>query len=462
MSNDLREVFKRELEQIPLQPADTWVPLDRRPRIARSPWRTSLALLAAGIVLIAALIGGREVANLRERIGAAGPATIAGKAIYLSPSFNGSGWIQIDPITLKGVSEKPLLDIAPTRSNSFDTQVSMDGSTVIVGDYSNGPKWTVYDGRTGNGRGPFTPEVRIVGPDYLSADGKLAMARLATAQGAPVSADRAIVSVPDGRLVRRVPAVSICCIQAAPAAPDLSAVYFVTTPAEIGVTPQAPLGLQPYSVVAQNTVTGALSAPIALPGVYGGTIMSFGSPSVPSSPLTVRAAFAFTDDGRTLAALSFDGQTLDLFDTVTLAVTSVKVHRKTSLFELLGPLVVEAKTLNDEQRVSMMFTPDGRSLLAYTTATHYDDLAGVIRTTRGMQRIEVDTGSIIAESSLPGAIFDFRVTPDGSGLLVIARTQESPPFGYVLRRFDARTLELTAERSLDDYAELKILVAPQR
>ena len=110
----------------------------------------------------------------------------------------------------------------------------------------------------------------------------------------------------------------------------------------------------------------------------------------------------------------------------------------------------------------MTFTPDGRSLLAYTTATHYDDLAGVIRTTRGMQRIEVDTGSIVAESSLPGAIFDFRVTPDGSGLLVIARTQESPPFGYVLRRFDARTLELTAERALDDYAELKIVVAPQR
>jgi hypothetical protein len=462
MSNELRDLFKKELDRIPLRPADTWVPRDRQGRLGGSPWRVPLALLAAGVVLVAALIGGRELANLRDRTSAAGPGVVAGKAIYLSPSFNGSGWVQIDPVTLQDLSATPLLDIAATSSNSFDTQVSQDGSTIIVGDYTNGAKWTIYDARTGRARGPFVPEIRIVGPDYISADSKFAMGRLATAQGAPVNSDRAIVSLQDGRLVRRVAAVSICCIQAAPAAPDLSAVYFVTTPAEIGFTSQAPMGLQPYSLLIQHTATGALSAPIALPGITGGTIMSFGSPSMASSPTTMRPAIAFSDDGRRLAVLSFDGQTLDIVDTNTLAVTTVKVHPKTSLLDVFGRSVAAAKTLNDEVRIAMTFTPDGQSVLTYSTATHYDDLTGVTRTTRGMQRIEIATGLIAAESAAAGAIFDFRVTPDGSGLLVVARTQEVPPFGYVLRRFDTRTLELGAERQLADYAELKILVAPQR
>ncbi len=459
MSNDLRDLFKKELGQIPLRPAESWVPQDRRPRLNVSGWRLPLALATAGIVLVAALIGGRELASFRDRASVAGPGVVAGKAIYLSPSFNGSGWIQIDPVTLQDLTTAPLLDIAPTYLNSFDTQVSQDGSTIVVGDYTRGAKWTVYDARTGKPRGPFAPTVGIVGPDYLSVDGKLALGRVATAQGSPMSADRAIVSVPDGRLIRLVPAVNVCCVQAVPAAPDLSAVYFVTTPKAIGFTTESPLGLLPYSLIVQNTVTGALSAPIALPGINGGTILSFGSPTVASTPVTMRPAIAFSDDGRRLAALSFDGQTLDVVDTATLAVTSVKVHRKTSLLDLFRPLVAEAKTLNDEERLAMIFTPDGRSLLTYATATHYDDLTGVTRTTRGIQRIDVADGLVAAESSATGGIYDFRVTPDGTGLLAIVRTQEPPNARYALRRFDAQTLEVTAERQLPDYAEIKILAA---
>ena len=128
MSNDLRDVFKKELDQIPLRPAGTWVPQDRRPRLGGLDWRTPLAIVAAVMVLVAAVIGGRQLAIFRERT-AATPGVVAGKAIYLSPSFNGSGWIQIDPEGLKDVSTKPLLDIAYSSTNSSETQVSADGST---------------------------------------------------------------------------------------------------------------------------------------------------------------------------------------------------------------------------------------------------------------------------------------------------------------------------------------------
>ena len=460
MSNDLRDLLKKELDQIPLRPAETWVPQDRRQRWPAPAWRLPLAVGGTFLVLIAALIGGRELANFRERTSAAGPGVVAGKAIYLSPSFNGSGWIQIDPVTLQDLGARPLLDIPATSSNSFETIVTPDGSTIIVGDYglTAGPKLTLYDARTGKVRGTFVPEVPM-GPDFISADGSLAMGRVGRT-GASFGSAKVIVSFPAGRVVRNVAAGPGCCIQALPTAPDLSAIYYVTTPAEITMTPTGPLGLQPYSLVVQNTITGALSAPIVLPGITGGAILSFGSPTIASGPVTMRPAIAFTADGKRLAALSFDGQTLDVVDTATLAVTTVKVHRKISLFDLLRPFVAEAKMLNDEEHISMVFTPDGQALLTYASTTHYDDLVGATQTMRGMQRIEVATGLITAESAAAGAIYGFRVTPDGAGLLVIARTQEPPSATYVLRRFDARTLETTAERQLPDYAEIEVLAAP--
>lgn len=459
MSTDLRDLFKKELDQIPLRPAETWVPQSDRSGPGRSAWRLPVALATVAVVLIAALVGGRELASFRDRTSAAGPGTIAGKAIYLSPSFNGSGWIQIDPLTLRDLSARPLMDIAATSVNSFETTVSPDGSTIFVGDYTHTPTFTMYDARTGSQRGLFTPEIRITGPEYLSADGRRAMARLATTQGEPMSGEKAIVSVPDGRLIRRVSAVNICCIQAVPVAPDLSAIYFVSTPKEIGLIPASPLGLLPYSLTVQNTTTGALSAPVLLPGITGGVILSFGSPTVASTPVTLRPAVALSEDGRTLAALSFDGQTLDLVDTATLAVTTVSVHRKASWLDLLGPQIAAAKTLNDEERHSMVFTPDGQAVLTFTTRTHYDDLNGVIRTTRDIQRIEIASGLLTATSEAPEAIFSFRVTPDGDGVLVVARTQETPAPRYVLRRLDARTLAITAERQLPDYAEIQIVAA---
>jgi hypothetical protein len=452
MSNDLHDLFKKELDQVPLRPADTWVPTARRPRLGGSTWRTPVAIGVAALVLIAAVVGGRELALFRDR-SAANPGVVAGKAIYLSPSFNGSGWVQIDPETLRDVSSKPLLDIAPSSTNSSATIVSADGSTIVVGDYSaGGVTQRVFDARSGQLRGYFVPEVAMV-IDALSADGRLALGRLGDNRTS-LTGEKVIVSIADGHVVRRVPAVSVGPYQAWPVAPDLSAIYFITTPTE--VSPVSPTAQSvPYSLVVQSTVTGAIGAAIPLPGIAAGTALTG-----PTTPLAFRPGIAISADGGRLAAISMDGRTLDIVDTRTLAVTTVTVHKKTSIFDLLGPLVATAKTLNDEERRSVAFAPDGTSVITFTTSTRYDDINGPTRATGAFQRVEVATGVIAAETAVDGGIYDVAVSPDGRSVYLVVRAKEPPTPVYVLRRLDAQTLELRAERVLSDYAELEVLAAP--
>jgi hypothetical protein len=456
MSNDLHDLFKKELEQIPLRPAETWVPQRRRGSVLPNPaWRTPLAIMAAVVVLVAALIGGRQLANFRDQT-AATPGVVAGKAIYLSPSFNGSGWIQIDPQNLRDVSTKPLLDIPSSTTSSSETQVSADGSTIIVSDFSGSDvKRRVFDGRTGQLRGHFVPEVAMV-LDHISADGTLGLGRIGDTR-TPLTGESVIVTIPDGRVVRRLFAIDIPGeIQAAPVSPDLSTRYFVTTPTPLSLTSATPESL-PYSLFVRSA-QDHLSGPIPLPGITAGTVST--GPTTASPPLTIRPAIAFSADGNSLAALSTDGSTLDLVDTKTSAVTMVAVHKKTSFLDPFRPLVALAKTLNDEERRAMAFTPDGTALITWTTATHYDDINGAIRTTRGIQRIDVATGSITGETSAPEGVYGFAMSPDGLSIYVVVRAKEPPTPLYALRRLDAQSLELKAERGLADYAELQVLAAP--
>src|SRR5207248_151820 len=245
-----------------------------------------------------AVVGGRQLAIFRDRA-AATHGVVAGKAIYLSPSFNGSGWIQVDPESLKDVSTKPLLDIGYSSTNSSETQVSADGSTIIVSDFSpTGVTRRVYDGRTGQLRGYFVPEVAMV-LEYLSADGTLGLGRVGDNRS-PRDGESVLVTIPEGHVVRRLFAIDI--------------------------------------------------------------------------PGEVQAA-------------------------------AVAVHKKTSLLDPFAPLVAEAKTVNDEERQAMAFTPDGSGLIGWVTATHYDDINGATRTTRTIQRIDVATGTITAEASPPEGIY---------------------------------------------------------
>lgn len=456
MSNDLRTVFKTELDQIPLRPAETWVPERRgRPRFPTVGWRAPVAIGTATVILVSALVGGRQLASFRDRTAAA-PGVVAGKALYLSPSFNGSGWIQIDPDSLKDVSTKPLLDIGPSSTNSSATLVSQDGSTILVSDYSpGGVKQSIYDGRTGRLRGSFVPEVAMT-LDSLSADGQLGLGR-AGDNRTPMTGRKIVVSLADGHVVRFVPASGeIGAIQRQLVAPDLSAIYYVVTPT--GILDVAIPRSLPYSLYVQSTVSGAIVGPIALPDIAAATHAT--GPLGAQTFLDVTPAVAISSDGARLAALSAGARTLVTVDTRTLAVTALAVHRKSSLLDLFRPLIAEAKTPNDEERVSAAFTPDGTALISFITATHYNGELAPTRTTRGIQRLEVATGLVTADLLAIDAIYGLTVAPDGRSVYLIVSAQAPPTSVYLLRRLDAQTLELKTERGLPDYAELEVVAAP--
>ena len=107
----------------------------------------------------------------------------------------------------------------------------------------------------------------------------------------------------------------------------------------------------------------------------------------------------------------------------------------------------------------MLFAADGTAVITWVTETHYD-ANGAARTTHGIQRIEVGTGLITAEALDPAGIYSIALSPDGSSLYAVVRAKEPPTPLYVLRRIDAQTLEVKAERVLPDYAELEVLAAP--
>jgi len=452
MSDDLRDLFKKELDQIPLRPAETWVPAaPRRTARPRISWRFPVALGAAAVVLIVAVVGGRQLASIREQTVAA-PGVVAGKALYLSPSFNGSGWVQIDPVTLKDVTGKALLDIRPTTANNDNTIVSRDGTTILIGEFSPaGAKYSVYDGSTGQLRGFLTPEVPMV-IDRLSADGRTAIGRLGSSANRPTDA-KAIISVETGRVLRSVPAGPQLWTHGVIFAPDLTAIHYIVTGVPLSETSLDVSVQQPLSLIAQSTADGSLSAPLSLPGMTFGNLLSA------SPPKSVSVSAAVSEDGRQLAFLSYDGLTLDLVDTAYLTLTSRTVHRKAMFWDRFGPLIAQGKELIDQQFRNVQFTPDGKALLVMVVDIHYGGESPV-RTARSLQRIEAASAEITAEVTPAGGIYSMTISPDGAALYLMVRTQEPPNPVYVLRRLDARTLDLTTERPLPDYVELEVLAAP--
>ena len=83
MSKELRDLFKKDLDRIPLRPAETWVPAGAQPRLRGPRWRAPLAIAATVALVVLAIVGGRELAAFRDRMSATATGGVAGKAIYL-------------------------------------------------------------------------------------------------------------------------------------------------------------------------------------------------------------------------------------------------------------------------------------------------------------------------------------------------------------------------------------------
>jgi hypothetical protein len=415
-----------------------------RPRNRALPVRSAVVTLA---VLLIALVAGRELARLRT------PATTstAAHALYLGNPYQAPGWTQIDPLTLTNLATSPLL--AHTLGSDESLVASADSSTFVVNHYGQLlADHRVYDARTGALRAEFTAQEPMI-VDGISADGTQLIGRAGSASHS-LTDEKLIVSTADGHIVRRIPAVAGCCVQQILYDPALASIYYVMGP---NISPADALGLQQLTLVVQSTVDGRTRT-LQLPGIEAGRILSFGSPTVASVPTWFFAATALSPDGKRFAALSLDGARLVLVDATTLQVTQKTLVRTASWRDLFSPLVAYGKESTDSSSWSAVFSPDGRTLYAYRDQTTHSDPAGSpdgIQTTV-LERIDVERGAItaVAPSVTPFTDFISAFVPsfDGQSLYVIQSDRiglgDRTPSVF-LRRLDARSLAVQAERRID-------------
>ena len=413
-----------------------------RPRNHSLPVRSAALTV---VVLLIALVAGRELASLRT------PATTssAARALYFGNPYQAPGWVQIDSLTLANLGSRPLL--AHTLGSDESVITSADGSTIAVSHYGHLlADHKVYDARTGALRTAFTVQESMI-VDGISADGTQLIGRVGSANHSLTDV-KLIVSTVDGHIVRRIPAVDGCCVDEIVYDPALASIYYVLGPSN---SPADLLGLQPLTLVVQSTTDGTSKA-VPLPGIQAGRVLSFGSPTVASVPASFFPATALSPDGKRFAALSLDGTTLVLVDTATLQVTQKTLVHSTSWRDLLAPLVAYGKESGDSSTWSALFSQDGRSLYAYHTQTTGPPGSPDGIQTIALERVDVERGMItaVAPSAQPFTDFISALVPsfDGQSLYVIqsdrlALGDRTP--SVFLRRLDARSLRVLAERAID-------------
>jgi hypothetical protein len=394
------------------------------------------------------------------------------KATYLTDSFNGSGLVAIDPLTLHDAATRPLLPLERTAANNTFTVAARDGTAIAVMTYAYGnpaePRGldiSVYDPRTGTVRARFHPEVPVI-VDGLSADGSRLFARPWPPRD--LSAERLVLDASTGKLIEREPAISWRGEPAAHARDDEGRRLYVA------VVPADPQATAPRSVDlgAWDLRSGKELWRVPLPAVTAGRWMT-------GRTLDGRPIYASFSPG---LALSHDGRMLAIVTTAGCCVPSGKLwlidaHSGTVLSErgyqggtsLLDRLfrgsIAEAKSWDESMTVSAAFFPDGEVLHAWAHGIRIDERGEPIHQYQGMVAVRLSDAAVLGtDIKMERGWYDNQVSwvrpsADGRWLyLFLKRTGEfADPKGYVLRRVDPAALRVLTERRFADYRQAFVL-----
>jgi len=151
-------------------------------------------------------------------------------------------------------------------------------------------------------------------------------------------------------------------------------------------------------------------------------------------------------------------ETLTLVDAARMVVErTVALTRRSGLLGqwLPAPRVAEAKVLGAGVAREAVFGPDGQHLYVFGWATDLDANDLVVYRGLGVQHVDVARGAIVAEALLGEQAKHVLPAPDGRSLYVLGPRGPVTPFiapgPYWLRRLDAHTLAVLAERDFDAY-----------
>lgn len=393
-------------------------------------------------------------------------ATADKLALYLTDSFNGGGLIAVHPLTLADRSATPLLPITPTLANNTWTTASLDGSAIAVMTYNYGEPpaaargldIAVYDARSGTLRSRYNPEVPII-VDGLSPDGRRIYAR--NWPPADFTAERLVLDATNGRILEREPRFSVAGDAIARTRDEQARLlYGLLVPKDSGAT-----GPQPVDMASWDLRTGRELWRVSLPSLAAGEWKTGRIVDGAEVRSRLVPAVALSPDRTQIAVVRAFGccvphGTIWLIDAKTGTLISQRTHEPGASFfdQLFAPSIAAAKSLDESVIVHASFSTDGQSLHFYAHSSTINDQGEPRHQYYGMVTAALRDAAVRGHDIkmenywYENRIEWIRASPDGRWLYVfLERTGSANPKGFFLRRVDASTLRVQAERQFDGY-----------
>jgi hypothetical protein len=397
------------------------------------------------------------IAGCRPAVGREPPV-----ALYLAgPAFTdgAAALTPLDPAALADRADAPPVGMGVPGGLPI-WALSGDGSTLVALDHRfqlDPARVTavVREVPGGAERARFTLD-QPVGPAHLSRDGRRLVVTETVQRGpgrvSPRSTWR-VIDTGDGRVLARVEIEG----DGLPSWIDAEArrLYAV-------VQSRDDDGPRPLVLTAADLTTGATIGRLELPDVANGTwTIRRPRPSQPGDPYLIGQAIPGIDlapDGRHLAVVPTDADVVILIDAERMAVERrVPFARPEGLWRWLPfwPRPAAAKGVAGVVRQAA-FAPDGRQLYLRDAEYHLDAAGGTQSLDLRLLRVDLDRGAIAAAWRPSEPIYDLQVDLDGRSLYLVQPAPNpdrysgcsSPACPYVVRRLDATSLAVVAERPI--------------
>jgi len=400
-------------------------------------------------------------------------------ALYITDSFNGAGLMAVDPLTLQERSSKPLLAISPTAANNLSTVASPDGTAIAVMSYRYGRPpvaqdldIAVFDAVTGALRTRFNPQMPVI-VDSLSPDGTRIYARHWPPRDS--TAERLVLDATNGKILEREPALAVAGDTIAHTNDERTRrQYRLLVPTDPAAT-----GPRAVDLAGWDLRTGKELWHLSLPSLPAGESLLAGEWKTGRiiDGIEVRSrlvpGLALSPDGRQIAVVRAFGccgskRTVWLIDASSGAVMSERTYGLETSFldRLFAPSVAMAKSLDESVIVNASFSADGQLLYAYSHSSQVDDQGEAKHQYYGMVAVALQAAAVRGHDIkwetywYENRIEWTRASPDGKWLYVfLERRGSANPKGYFLRRVDASTLRVLAERPFDGYRQHFLLAS---
>lgn len=421
--------------------------------------RSRTKMLAALGVLILGSLWLSGCAGLPALQAVAQPATGAAPSptqLYLADAPERGRLIPIDSQTLADLETVPTI-----RVGSRVVHASSDGTTLAVLtyppnkvlDHLSASEITIriLDTRTGRERARFHPPAPALAFE-LTADGS----RLVLGRCEDGSPEEYVLDTSDGRVLSTLKGEGPPCSWLIRLDPAGQRLYRLVVPDFIG-------SASPPVLIAYDLASGAEVGRLVLDDLTAGFQRT--GREIDGRPVVAdwRPGVAVSPDGQQIVILHADRDALTLIDTGRLAILrTAQLSRPAGFLERLGlqPRVAYAKG-SDEGRIwgDVRFSPDGRRLYAVGSESRLDAAGKPSWRGLGLRVIDVARAAITAGVLVGEPISWVMPSPDGSAVYVFSFRPRWEGTS-TLRRLDARTLKITAERELAGYRDLYVLTAP--